>query len=71
MPLNKIFAWGGDHNVILEMSYGSLLRAKGLVADVLTDLVEREYLNLELALTVARKILHDNGVEFWRLADRG
>ena len=71
VPLNKIFAWGGDHNVILEMSYGSLLRAKGLVADVLTDLVEREYLNLELALTVARKILHDNGVEFWRLADRG
>ncbi len=64
--MNKIFAWGGDHT-ILEQSYGSLLVARELVADVLADLVEKEYFDEELALEVGRQILHDNGVNFWGL----
>jgi hypothetical protein len=66
VPMNKIFAWGGDHT-ILEQSYGSLLVARELVADVLADLVEKDYFDEELALEVARRILHDNGIEFWRV----
>ena len=66
VPMNKIFAWGGDHT-ILEQSYGSLVVARELVADVLADLVHREYFDEELALEVARRILHDNGIEFWKL----
>ena len=68
VPMNKIFAWGGDHT-ILEQSYGSLVVARELVADVLAGLVESDYFDEELALEVARRILHDNGVEFWRLED--
>lgn len=67
VPMNKIFAWGGDH-ALIEHSYGSLLLAKDLIADVLTDLVERNYFDLELALVVAKRILHENGAEFWRLS---
>jgi hypothetical protein len=66
VPLNKIFAWGGDH-VLLEQSWASLLMAKDLVSEVLSDLVERDYFDCELALEAARRILHDNGREFWRL----
>jgi len=67
VPMNKIFAWGGDHN-ILEPSYASLALAKDLVADVLAELVDRGYFDVDLALEVARRIFHDNGVEFWRIA---
>jgi len=66
VPMSKIFAWGGDHT-ILEHSYASLAPARDLVADVLTELVDRGYFDTELALRVARRILHDNGAEFWRL----
>ena len=66
VPMNKIFAWGGDHT-IFEHSYASLSLAKELVADVLADLVNRDYFDVDLALVVARRILHDNGAEFWRI----
>ena len=46
VPMNKIFAWGGDHTV-LEQSYGSLVVARELVADVLAELVEREYVSVQ------------------------
>ena len=67
VPMNKIFAWGGDHN-LLEHSYASLAMARELVVDVLADLVNRGYFDVDLALVVGRRILCDNGVEFWRLA---
>ena len=60
---------GSATTTMLEQSYGSLVVARGLVADVLADLVRRDYFDLELALLVARRMLHDNGVEFWRLRE--
>jgi len=66
VPANKIFAWGGD-SAILEHTYASLRLAKDLIAEVLSDLVERGYFGVEEALFVARRILHDNGAAFWRL----
>jgi len=41
--------------------------AKAKIAGVLADMVDRGYYDVELALYVARRILHDNGAEFWRL----
>jgi hypothetical protein len=67
VPLTKIFAWGGDH-LILEHSYASLCLARELIADVLADLVDRGYFDPDLALETARRILHDNGLDFWRIA---
>ncbi len=66
VPMNKIFAWGGDHS-LLEHSYASLILAKDITTDVLAELVEAEYFDLELALIVAKNILHDNGADFWQI----
>lgn len=67
VPMSKIFAWGGDIYPLLEHSFASLLSAKKILADVLADLVREEYLDLELAIDLARRVLHDNPVAFWQL----
>jgi hypothetical protein len=64
VPMNKIFAWGGDH-FVLENSYASLLLTKDLITDVLADLVDRDYFDVDLALEIAKRILWQNGVDFW------
>ena len=68
VPMNKILAWGGDHN-LLEHSYASLALARGLIADVLADLVSRGYFDVDLAIEVAQRILYKNGADFWRLPE--
>ena len=67
VPMNKILAWGGDHT-ILEQSYASLMLAKDLISDVLAEFVRRGYFDSGVALTAARRILYENGAEFWGLA---
>lgn len=65
-PLNKIMAFGGDQRMI-EMTYGSLMVAKKVVADVLTEKVKNRYFSEEEAKTAARMLLHDNGMEFYNI----
>ena len=67
VPMSKIFAWGGDSYPLLEHSFASLLSAKKILADVLADLVREEYFDLELAIDLARRVLHDNPAAFWQL----
>jgi hypothetical protein len=59
VPSNKIFAWGGDQ-MLIEHSYASLLLAKDLITDVLVDKINSGYFNLNLALSVMKKILNQN-----------
>ena len=66
VPMTKIFAFGGDH-AILELSYGALAMAKDSVTDVLAELVDEDYFTMDVALNVARQILCDNGLSFWRV----
>jgi predicted TIM-barrel fold metal-dependent hydrolase len=66
VPLNKIMAFGGDQRMI-EMSYGSLLVAKKVVADVLIAKIKDHYFSEEEAKTAARMLLHDNGMEFYNI----
>jgi uncharacterized protein len=67
VPMSKIFAWGGDSAPLLEHSYASLLTTRRLLADVLAGLIREEYLDMDLALELARRMLHDNAATFWRL----
>ncbi len=64
--INKIFAWGGDH-MFLEQTYASLVTAKNMIARALADMVETDYFDEDTALFAARRILHDNGAEFFGL----
>jgi predicted TIM-barrel fold metal-dependent hydrolase len=66
VPSNKIFAWGGDQNII-EHSYASLLLAKDLIADVFVEKIDSGYFNKNLALSVMKKILRDNPVNLYKL----
>jgi hypothetical protein len=68
VPATKILAWGGDHT-LLEHSFASLCVTRELIADVLTELVDRDYFDVDLALETARRILYANALEFWSIAD--
>jgi uncharacterized protein len=66
VPASKIMAFGGDQ-VIAEMTYGSLVVAREIVADVLVRKVSERYFTEDEAKRVAKMILHDNGLEFYNL----
>ena len=66
VPSNKIFAWGGDQ-IIIDHSYASLLLAKDLITDVLVDKINSGYFNKNLALSVMKKILHENAINLFKL----
>jgi hypothetical protein len=68
VPMNKILAWGGDHN-LLEHSYASLALARELITEVLTDLVSRDFFDIDVAIEIAKRILYTNGAEFWRVGE--
>jgi hypothetical protein len=65
VPSNKIFAWGGDHEII-EHSYASLMLVKDLIADVLSEKVHSGYFTKEVAMSTARKILGENAIKLYR-----
>jgi hypothetical protein len=66
VPVSKIMAFGGDQRCV-ENTYGNLLIAKQIVSDVLIEKVRNGYLSESEAKTVAKMILHDNGVKFYNL----
>jgi hypothetical protein len=66
VPYNKIFAWGGDHQLI-EHSYASLILAKGLVSYVLAIKVASGYFGKKMAFSVAEKIMGQNSIELYNL----
>jgi Predicted metal-dependent hydrolase of the TIM-barrel fold len=66
VPASKIMAFGGDQRCV-ENTYGNLIIAKQIISDVLTDKVRNGYLSESEAKTIARMILHDNGVKFYNL----
>ncbi len=69
VPANKIFAFGGDY-LFVEGAYAHSRLARAGVAAVLAEAVEDGYLSLGEALALARRLLHDNAAEFFRLRGR-
>jgi len=66
VPANKIMAFGGDMRCV-ENIYSEMLMAKSIIGKVLIAKVKDGYFSEEEALTVARMILHDNVVDFYKL----
>ncbi len=69
LPLNKLHAFGGDQlGILLSCAYAELVRDN--LAGVLAAETASGDLNEEEALFIAKRILVDNAVEFYGLAER-
>jgi len=66
VPAIKIMAFGGDYSCC-ENTYGELIIAKQLITRVLTNKVREGYFSEEEALKVAKMILYDSAVRFYKL----
>jgi len=66
VPGHKIMAFGGDYRIV-EGAYAHARLAREIVGRVLTEKVEEGYLGEEEALALARRMLHDNARELFRL----
>ncbi|MHB1006361.1 MAG: amidohydrolase family protein [Chloroflexota bacterium] len=69
VPGNKILAFGGDYRFV-EGAYAHAVMARRAVAQVLAEKVEEGYFAEEEALSLARRILHDNAWGLFKLAER-
>ena len=66
IPLNKIFAFGGDC-VLVEGSYAHSVMARDIVSKMLVERIESGDLTEPQAEVVANKILRENPYNFFRL----
>jgi glucuronate isomerase len=66
LPVNKWCAFFSDAQVP-EWVFGKAQLVKHQLAITLSDLVEKEYLDLQLALETARSLLYENALEIYRL----
>lgn len=66
VPVNKLMAFGGDCMAV-ENVYSELHIARGIITKVLTGKVRDGYFTEDEAKTVARMILHDNAIDFYKL----
>ncbi len=67
VPVNKIFAFGGDYHRPVEKVYGHLTLARQNIAWVLARRIEAGVMTEDQALTVARKWFWDNPIECYKL----
>ncbi|HEV2121450.1 MAG TPA: amidohydrolase family protein, partial [Chloroflexota bacterium] len=67
VPHNKIQAFGGDYRMP-ELSYAHSLMAREAVADVLAERVELGLLPEHDAPVLARRLLAENGIAFFKLS---
>jgi uncharacterized protein len=65
IPYNKI-SWGGDVGTI-EESAGALELAKEVVATVLSERIEKGWMEEDMAKEIARRIFRENAIEIYRL----
>jgi len=68
LDARKILVWGGDC-VRVEMTYGSLLIAKKIVADVLAEKVEEGFFSEIEALHTAKRIFRTNALRLFRTSE--
>jgi len=67
VPLNNLIAFGADYRIAVEKVYGHLVMAKECAARALAKRVEREQIDLEEAVRIARLWFYDNAVAIYGL----
>ena len=68
VPGHRLLGFGSDVPYP-ELVHGHLLMARSCLADVLAAKVAHDFLSEARALGLARKMLHDNPVELYRLEE--
>ncbi len=66
VPVNKLMAFGGDCMAV-ENVYSELRLAKSIIAKVLISKVREGYIGEDEAKLIAKMMLHDNAVQFYKL----
>jgi hypothetical protein len=66
VPGYRLLGFGSDV-FALELIYGHLVLARSCVADVLAEKVARDFLSLDAALDLARRMFRDNPMELYGL----
>ena len=66
VPGYRLLGFGSDV-FAPELIYGHLVMARHCLADVLAEKVARDFLSLDAALDLARKMFHDNPMELYGL----
>lgn len=69
VPMNKIFAFGGDYVYFIEQVYGHLWMARENVSRVLGSRVDRGLLDLDEAQHIMKSWFYDNPKKFYRFPD--
>jgi len=67
VPMNKIIGFGGDYGRPVEKVYGHLVMAREDIAAVLGRRVDRGFMSVDEAISVARKWLWDNPRQLYKL----
>ncbi len=65
VPLNKVFAFGGDYTRIVERVYGHLHIAKENISIVLADRVDDELMDMDTAKETMLKWFYKNPANFY------
>ncbi len=67
VPVNKIFAFGGDYVLFIEQAWGHLTMARENIALALGDRVDRNLLGMDEAREILRGWFYDHPKAFYRL----
>lgn len=67
IPINRVLAFGGDYWWAVENVYGALTQCREVLATVLARRVRDSGMTEERALHIARRWLHDNPREVYRV----
>jgi uncharacterized protein len=67
LPINRVMAWGGDYWWAIENVWGSVDKARQVLAELLASRIERGDFSEARALQIARCWMHDNAREIYFL----
>ncbi|MDP6381519.1 MAG: amidohydrolase family protein, partial [Phycisphaerae bacterium] len=67
VPINKVFAFGGDEVLAVENVYGHLVMAREVLAEALAQRIAQGQMDMDGAKQVARMWLYENPARFYGL----
>lgn len=67
VPVNKVFAFGGDYRCTIQKTLGHLVMARETVSSVLGERIDAGEMSYDRAVEIAKMWFYDNPVSFYRI----